>query len=108
MCCVLPEGRILALPTRGFELLPGMLPSTLQGLTIVARQSASQDFDADGVYTLSPGCFPKGLTSLKCRGFCWQRPGEVEPWSPWFGWENFPSGLQQLELEAEAPCVGAG
>lgn len=50
----LSAGEIYALPsvgrrdvkTRGFELFPGMLPTTLQGLTIVARQAASLDFDA--------------------------------------------------------------
>lgn len=103
-----PAGGIFALPSRGFELLPGMLPPSLQGLTLVVWQGASLPFDADGSYTLSPGCFPQGLTSLKCRGFCWERPGEVEPWSPWFGWEFLPAGLRQLELDAEAPCLGVG
>jgi hypothetical protein len=101
-------GRIFALPSLGFELLPGMLPSSLQGLTLIVRQSGSSDFDGDGSYTLHPWSLPQGLTSLKFRGFWWQRPCEVEPWSPWFGWERLPAGLKQLELDAEAPLVGAG
>lgn len=101
-------GGIFALPERGCELLPGMLPATLQGLTIVARQPGIQSVDTDGLYRAHTGCFPQGLTSLKCRGFWWQRPEQVEPWSPWFGWELLPQGLKQLEADAELAMPGGG
>jgi hypothetical protein len=84
------------------------LPVCLQGLTLVVRQSGSEGFDADGRYTLHPGSLPQGLTSLKCRGFWWQRPAGFEPWGPWLGWECMPAGLKQLVVDCEAPLLHAG
>jgi hypothetical protein len=104
-------GRINCIGTRGqpgVEVLPGMLPDTLQGLTLVARQSDPGGSDSNERYTLHPGGLPEGLTSLKCRGFAWERPHSFDPWGLWVGWELLPAGLRCLELDVEGPLPNAG
>jgi hypothetical protein len=92
----------------GVEIVPGTLPSSLQGLTLVARQSDSQGTDRNGRYVLHPDGLPKGLTSLKSRGFFWERPHAMDPWSLWVGWELLPAGLRRLELDVEGALPDAG
>lgn len=104
-------GRINSVSIRGApgaEILPGMLPTSLQGLTLVARQSDYMGSDRDGRYNLHPDALPKGLTSLKCRGFFWERPHNIDPWSLWVGWELLPAGLRRLELDVEGALPNAG
>lgn len=95
-------GQMFALPDMPFELQRGMLPATLQDLTIVARLHEDLG-DTDGRYILHPGALPSGLTSLKLRGVLWEEEDQqatgTEPWHPLRDLSLLPSGLRALELD---------
>jgi hypothetical protein len=65
MCC--PDyDTVIVKRGRAVDLRPGMLPPTLQGLTIIAEQNTSgTGRNIAGIYTLYPHALPESLTSLR-------------------------------------------
>lgn len=99
--CEADYDRVIVDRGQAMDLLPGMLPPELQGLTIIAAQG-DDAMDRMGIYTLHPHALPKSLTSLRCRGFSWERPADEVVWHDlelWIGWHLLPPGLKRLELD---------